>query len=424
MKKIEYSSLPRTFQDAVLVARSLTIRYLWIDSLCIIQDDEKDWELESSRMASVYEGSHLTLSASAAAHSDAGCWRDFKPSHCFEFRGLTYFARLACDEHFEAVGLDGRRNIAPLAQRGWAFQESLLSRRVLHFGRNQLGWKCITRHTSEDGTRDSFDADLKLPVSFAGSAIPVGLRTFLAMKDNVHRYQAWYRLIEHYSARRFTFEKDRLVALAGIVSIFRVICNDVSLAGLWRNHLHCSLLWEVSSMDKATHSTQEYGIPSWSWAHVSVPVQFPGLCEISMNKIEVVEASVTYTGQELTSRIVSAHLLLHGFAGGVTIGRRDLSRSNSCFLHPVVDLDAVDPPALGYCHFDFDPYPPGSRLNFMVVSADDAGNANILIMRPIELVVDTKYARVGVGKLHNHPGLSSSTMSLSHNVSQQMINLV
>lgn len=136
------------------------------------------------------------------------------------------------------------------------------------------------------------------------------------------------------------------------------------------------------------------------------------------------EASVTYAGQELTSPIVSTRLVLQAFTGAVTVGRRDLSRSNSCFLHPVLEFEAFDGPALGYCHFDFDPYPPSSRLNFMVVSADDAGNANVLVMRLVELAVDPKYVRVGVGKLHGYPGLTSPAISLSYSVTQQMVSLV
>jgi len=424
-KKIDFSSLPRTFQDAIKVTRSLTIRYIWIDSLCIIQDDERDWEVESSKMAAVFEGSHLTLSASAAAHSGAGCWRPFKTSLRFEFRGIKYFARIACDEHFEAVGPDGRKNVAPLAQRGWAFQESLLSRRVLHFGMHQLGWKCITRHTSEDGTKDSCDTALKLPAPFAISSIPVGLRTFLNMKDNFDRYQAWYRLVEDYSARKFTFEKDRLIALAGVVSIFRTICRDIPLAGLWQNCLQRSLLWEVSSIDKAKTPNLAHGIPSWSWAYVDVPIQFPSILEIRVSKINVVQASVTYTGQELTSRIASACLILSGLVGTITIGRRDISRSNSCFLHPLTDIESADSPVLGYCHFDFNPYPAGSRLNFMVISADFAGTASILVLRPMDPAVYPEYARVGVGKLHEFSSLNESSVRwLSQRPTQQVISLV
>jgi len=245
------------------------------------------------------------------------------------------------------------------------------------------------------------------------------------MKDNFDRYQAWHRLIEDYSARKFTFEKDRLIALAGVVSIFRAMCDDIPLAGLWRNCLHCSLLWEVSSIDKVARPSNAHGIPSWSWAYVDVPIQFPSLSETRVSKINIVQASVTYTGQELTSCIASACLILSGIFGTITIGRRDISRSKSCLLHPPIDLESVDPPELGYCHFDFDPYPAGSQLNFMVISADCAGTASILVLRPMDPVVYPKYARVGVGKLYTFSSSNQSpVLCLSQKLTPQVISLV
>jgi hypothetical protein len=168
-----------------------------------------------------------------------------------------------------------------------------------------------------------------------------------------------------------------------------------------------------------------YGIPSWSWAYVDVPIQFPSISEIRLSKINIVQASVTYTGQELTSRIASTCLILSGIVGTITIGRRDISRSNSCFLHPLIDLESVDPPVLGYCHFDFDAYPAGSQLNFVVISADFSGTASILVLRPIDPVVYPKYARVGVGKLHAFSSLNQSSVPwLSQKPTQQVISLV
>jgi Heterokaryon incompatibility protein (HET) len=69
-----WSSLPRTFQDAMLVVRKLGVTYLWIDALCIIQDDEEDWQRESGRMASIYGSSYLTVSATRARDVEGGCF--------------------------------------------------------------------------------------------------------------------------------------------------------------------------------------------------------------------------------------------------------------------------------------------------------------------------------------------------------------
>jgi len=65
--------LPSTFQDAVRITKSLQVRYLWIDSLCIIQDDFSDWEREASLMGNVYANSFLTIAASSSTDDSSGC---------------------------------------------------------------------------------------------------------------------------------------------------------------------------------------------------------------------------------------------------------------------------------------------------------------------------------------------------------------
>ncbi|TVY55546.1 hypothetical protein LCER1_G002742 [Lachnellula cervina] len=66
--------LPPSFRDAVIVTRELGIRYLWIDSLCIVQDDLDDWRKESAQMDRIYGMSFLTIIAAGASHSQGGCF--------------------------------------------------------------------------------------------------------------------------------------------------------------------------------------------------------------------------------------------------------------------------------------------------------------------------------------------------------------
>jgi hypothetical protein len=73
--RIRYTDLPRTYRDAVSVCRSLSIRYLWIDSLCIIQDSKEDWAREAANMAYVYSNSYLTISADWSSNSEGGCYK-------------------------------------------------------------------------------------------------------------------------------------------------------------------------------------------------------------------------------------------------------------------------------------------------------------------------------------------------------------
>lgn len=67
------SDLPPLFQDAIIITRQLGLRYLWIDSLCIIQDSLRDWETEAAKMASIYQNSYVTISATDASNGSAKC---------------------------------------------------------------------------------------------------------------------------------------------------------------------------------------------------------------------------------------------------------------------------------------------------------------------------------------------------------------
>src|SRR5947209_7177591 len=74
LKGLDTATLPQTFCDAVIITKHLGFRYLWIDALCIIQDSQSDWQTESANMASIYQGSSLTIAASSSSNSDGGCF--------------------------------------------------------------------------------------------------------------------------------------------------------------------------------------------------------------------------------------------------------------------------------------------------------------------------------------------------------------
>jgi hypothetical protein len=145
---IEISSLPKTFLDAVSLAKELGIRYLWIDALYIIQDSEQDWRLEAARMRDVYTNAALTVATTASRNSQGGLFYTRSPlliSPCFvamerdgfQFQPLIVYL-------FDKFRIFGRTYAvsAPLGTRGWAMQERILSRRILHCAEDQLYWEC------------------------------------------------------------------------------------------------------------------------------------------------------------------------------------------------------------------------------------------------------------------------------------------
>ncbi|KAM5343636.1 hypothetical protein ACJ41O_012173 [Fusarium nematophilum] len=173
---ISIDALPLTFRDAISVCRRLSIRYIWIDSLCIIQNSASDWGRQAAKMASIYENAFLTIAATKAQGPDSGL-------HTREHQDPVLFERIPGSEIgcgvsvdvFVRADYDPRGGIQhwdcpdygaesekqwPLLTRAWVFQERILSPRILHFAQNELVWECRTaiscdcRRAHEDNTQD------------------------------------------------------------------------------------------------------------------------------------------------------------------------------------------------------------------------------------------------------------------------------
>ncbi|KAK7921526.1 heterokaryon incompatibility protein-domain-containing protein, partial [Apiospora marii] len=160
---IEWKDIPRTYQDSIEVCLQLGIGYLWIDSLCILQDDRQDWEIESAKMADIYENSYITIAATKAEDDVAGLFSNTRSS--FTTRPLprqpngtassTVYIRQTIPHDIGQGHIISDR--APLLSRGWVFQERLLAPRVLHFCGMELVWECRQSTVCECGTLESCD---------------------------------------------------------------------------------------------------------------------------------------------------------------------------------------------------------------------------------------------------------------------------
>lgn len=138
MADISYDRLPPTFRDAVNVTRALGVRYLWIDSLCIIQQNAADWANEAGRMEDVFSNAHYTIAASSASSSLVGFLGSRMPRDAIGVTtpsGPVYLA-----EAIDDFATDVEKSI--LSTRGWVFQERALSRRTIYFTSKQVYWEC------------------------------------------------------------------------------------------------------------------------------------------------------------------------------------------------------------------------------------------------------------------------------------------
>ena len=289
MERITFADLPKTFQNAVVLTRKLGVRYLWIDSLCIIQDDEDEWANEASMMSEVYTQSFCTLAALSSADSTEGLR---VPGKLQEKKKLSVDLGVkgGNDEPFN-VRLFGREpeswkreynawindkdrrpDLNPLAYRAWALQEKELSTRSIHFGFRQLLWECrelkgssqLPWCTARD-REDRFGLDQELSYI---EDLP---------EDWVLPYSMsmrWLSISEEYSSRSLTHETDKITALSGIAQSFRkYFPKDEYVAGIWSSHLPLALLWHPDHHINKQRTT-EYVAPSWSWASYPCTIKY------------------------------------------------------------------------------------------------------------------------------------------------------
>lgn len=153
-KAIDWNKIPQTFQDSIRYCLVLGIHYLWIDALCIVQDDLSDWEIESAKMADIYQNALITLAATSAMDSSAGMFNQTLGKLGSVVEMDSVIAPIMVREklaHWTSSSHLVTLQQWPLLMRGWAFQERCLSKRVLHFCKQELIWECFQISDCECG---------------------------------------------------------------------------------------------------------------------------------------------------------------------------------------------------------------------------------------------------------------------------------
>lgn len=312
--------LPAAIQDATSVCKRLGVRYLWVDTLCILQnhDDLADWEKESSLMGKVYENSLLNLSALAAADTEHSFFAKRNPLAISEVQvhtqltcksnklelGRTVNEYRLVDGHFWKTSIQN----APLNKRAWVMQEKLLPVRVLYFGYHQLLWECATLKAAETypngliGETDIEEMSMyKWPetLDFRELIGEGALQKLLQNKDNTRAwnaglsndpeiiynlvYDAWdLDVVRKYSWCKATKGSDKLIAISGLAGKMASIVNDQYVVGMWRRRLLRELMW-ICDNDQMSKLEAEYPgprrpkasyrAPSFSWASVNAIIE-------------------------------------------------------------------------------------------------------------------------------------------------------
>lgn len=281
---ISFEELPKTFQEAIIVTRRLEIQYLWIDSLCIIQDSDEDWLRESSLMAKVYEGAFVNISADDAANSKAGLGSSRKSlaRNTIIHNEGVYVSRALLRQNFEVAhallddNYTGRlfeTTPCVLSTRAWVLQERMLSTRILHFAFSELAWECDT-HIECECCLEPRTADQRCIRTFTNPFTTSNLDTATYRGKTVKKSEVWGTVLQAYNESSLTYDTDALNAILGLASMMAISSSKTFMAGLWKEDLPWGLLWRNYNSGKGIHSPQFVAerrkkyFPSWSWASI------------------------------------------------------------------------------------------------------------------------------------------------------------
>lgn len=282
LEGFDFSELCQTFKDAIIVAREMGIRYIWIDSLCIVQDCEEDWKHESQIMGDIYLHAIVTFAAhsfgaapmqgstqDSSADTDGGTGfldgafaAEGDPpvllGHFDEAQGPAYV--YAQRRRMFEVDISNSQ----LSSRGWILQERLLSPRIIHFFHSQLYYESryfnIVR--AEDRTPALSDPDK--------------LREFVTKQENREGSTPfeWFKIVERFSTCQLTQSGDKLIALAGLAKQFQRTSKQEYFAGVFADRAIKGLMWIANGESLLRRRGRA---PSWSWASVDGHIKYPSI---------------------------------------------------------------------------------------------------------------------------------------------------
>lgn len=320
MDGFRVSDLPRSVQDAVRLTSELGLMYIWIDSLCIIQDWASERARELARMPLYYKYAHVTICPGANScesgflqspgecqrHPGTGIPRDLlsMPFLCPDGERGTIFFRAASPYWL---------SLEPVSTRAWTLQERILSPRVIVYGA-QISWQCRTveagvgglldlSHDTRSSTIRKFQRRLgeaEFAAISAGRAYRTGGNTCSRYLHHLcetwyhtHRLgEHWYDMVQEFSRRHLTFPEDKLLAVAGLADEIASFTRQRYVAGLWRDDLLGGLMWSTYPILDPERPAQ-WRAPSWSWASVDAEITYGRRPPLSMTPVaEIVSIDV------------------------------------------------------------------------------------------------------------------------------------
>ncbi|KAK5990113.1 hypothetical protein PT974_08377 [Cladobotryum mycophilum] len=273
---LDCKRLPASIQDAIKVTVGLGFTYLWVDSLCIVQDDDSDKAQQIALMPEIYSNAVVTISATRANRAVDGFLHEIDIDSITE---LAVKLSFRCpDSSIGTVFLVKIRDSLgpePIDRRGWTLQERYLSPRFLEYAEKQMSWAC-----SESGDKPGYSDGWKIGTreDTLGLNIPYNFYSqYINKEDPTWRQDvenSWRTVVEKYTRRSLTVSKDRSLAISGVAARFSSILQDEYIAGHWKQTLPYDLLWNIDTGIVLQGRPVEHQAPSWSWAAVNGSISF------------------------------------------------------------------------------------------------------------------------------------------------------
>lgn len=344
---ISTEQMTPVLRDAVAVTRALTIPYLWVDALCILQnsDARSDWEEQSSVMHKIYAYAHVTLGALASDSCTKRFCSPAQPELHVRLRSslrpcvtgllkVSYLGYIRDVERSDLSASDfisANTDVSVWSYRAWTLQEQVLSTRFVGFGKQDLFFTCASSHCVMGEKRYQ-----------SLYWTQVGLSS-----QRWNGFSGWDSVTEEYSYRLKGLSRpsDALPALSGLAASF---CQAMGfqtedyVAGLWRQNLFEGVAWTlmppassraVSLADAVKRATcpGEVRTPSWSWVgrgEVSA-LRFPNtkpMCKI--------KTRVVHNGPNQFGEIASASFRITGKVGKLPCDLEKMDRSPKTVPRP------------------------------------------------------------------------------------------
>ncbi|KAK8249273.1 heterokaryon incompatibility protein-domain-containing protein [Phyllosticta capitalensis] len=342
MDYISWDLLPQTFRDAINFTRGLRLKYLWIDSICIIQKDDDDWCREAGKMFSVYKGAKVTLVALYGADSTAGLRETTIKEESWVVANLQIGQSIIplCIRSHHHLGNPDKGYFSgrlPLLNRAWTYQERTISPRTLFFDQGEVIYQCASEIRCECGSATDFWENTEKDIIHEKKILQqIGLTTSFLSKESIQSHgssaasdakstsgiqRKWKSYFaSNYSHLKVTNPRDRLAAIGAIAEQYQQIRpGSRYLAGLWSDSLLEDLIWKPDAASKGLRVPscfrmdlgRPYNLPTWSWASFHGTIDF--FSPMNTEPLaQVVEANCVYAKENRFGVLQKSKLVLRG----------------------------------------------------------------------------------------------------------------